>query len=109
MYEENDSVIGYIHLSGYRPGRRAMKYIAEVSYYIHEDHHRKGIGSKMMTFIINEAKSLGYRDLLAILLSWNTGSIKLLKKYGFEEWGNLPNIADFDGDICSHLYYGLKL
>ncbi len=58
VYEENDSVIGYIHLSGYRPGRRAMKYIAEVSYYIHEDHHRKGIGSKMMTFIINEAKSL---------------------------------------------------
>ena len=109
VYEENDNVIGYVHLSGYRPGRRAMKHIAEVSYYIHDNHHRKGIGSQMMTFIINEAKSLGYRDLLAILLSWNIGSIKLLEKFGFEEWGNLPDIADFDGDICSHLYYGLKL
>ncbi|HEY8804810.1 MAG TPA: hypothetical protein VIM42_06845 [Clostridium sp.] len=34
---------------------------------------------------------------------------KLLEIFEFKEWGCLPGIADFDGEICSHLYYGLKI
>jgi len=36
-------------------------------------------------------------------------NIKLAEKFGFKEWGCLPGIADFNGEICSHLYYGLKI
>lgn len=109
VYEIDNKVVGYAHLSPYRPGRAAMRFTSEVSYYIHSDYHRRGIGSEFMTFIITKAKELGYKNLIAILLEFNYSSTLLLKKYDFSEWGRLPNIADFDGVETSHLYYGLKL
>lgn len=109
VYEIDDKVVGYLYFSGYRPGRKAMRFTAEVSYYIHNDYQRQGIGSKFMEFALKKSKELNYKTLIAILLAWNIPSVKLLEKFGFKEWGHLPNIADFDGKTCSHLYYGLKL
>lgn len=109
VYEVDNKVVGYLYFTGYRLGRRAMRYTAEISYYIHNDYQRQGIGTKFMEFAINKSKELNFRNLIAILLEWNVSSIKLLEKFGFKEWGCLPGIADFDGKICSHLYYGLKI
>jgi L-amino acid N-acyltransferase len=109
VYEIDNKVVGYLYFTGYRPGRRAMKHTAEISYYIHNDYQRQGIGTKFMEFAINKSKELNFKNLVAILLEWNVSSIKLLEKFGFEEWGCLPGIADFDGKVCSHLYYGLKI
>jgi len=109
VYEVDDKVVGYVYFTGYRPGRKAMRHTAEVSYYIHKDYQRKGIGSEMLEFALVKAKELNFESLLAILLSVNIGSIKLLEKFGFEKWGCLPDIADFNGEKCSHLYYGLKI
>jgi L-amino acid N-acyltransferase len=109
VYEVDNKVAGYLYFTAYRAGRRAMRYTAEISYYLHNDYQGQGIGTKMMGFAIEKGKELGFKDLVAILLEWNIPSIKLLKKFGFEEWGRLPEIADFDGETCSHLYYGLKI
>ena len=109
VYEADNKAVGYLYFTGYRPGRRAMRYTAEISYYIHNDYQRQGIGTKFMEFAINKSKELNFRNLVAILLEWNVSSIKLLEKFGFNEWGCLPGIADFDEKTCSHLYYGLKI
>jgi L-amino acid N-acyltransferase len=109
VYEIDNNVIGYLYFSAYRPGRRAMRYTAELSYYIHNDYQRQGIGTKLMEFAIEKSIQLNFRNLISILLEWNVPSIKLLEKFGFKQWGCLPGIADFDGEICSHMYYGLKL
>ncbi|MTI64978.1 MAG: N-acetyltransferase family protein [Firmicutes bacterium] len=109
VYEVNNKVVGYVYISGYRPGRKALRYTAEISYYIHKDYQRQGIGTKMMEFIIKKSKELNYKSLLAILLEINTPSIKLLEKFGFKRWGSMPDILDFNGETCSHLYYGLKI
>ena len=34
---------------------------------------------------------------------------KLLEKYHFEKWGEMPRIVDFDGVEVGQLYYGLRL
>jgi L-amino acid N-acyltransferase len=109
VYEVDNKVVGYFYFTGYRSGRRAMRYAAEISYYIHNDYQRQGIGTKMMEFAIKKGKELKFKSLIAILLEWNAPSIKLIEMFGFEEWGRLPGIADFDGEVCSHLYYGLKI
>jgi L-amino acid N-acyltransferase YncA len=109
VYEIHNKVVGYIYFTGYRPGRRAMRFAAEISYYIHKDYQRQGIGTKMMEFAIEKSEELNFKNLIAILLEWNTPSIKLLEKFGFIQWGCLPEIAEFDGELCSHLYYGLKI
>ena len=109
IIESNEKVIGYVYLTAYRPGRRAMKETVEVSYYVHQGYLRQGIGSKLLEFIIYKSRELNYKTLVAILLEVNTASIRLLKKYGFEQWGKMIDIANLDGDVCSHMYYGLKL
>lgn len=86
-----------------------MRFTVEVSYYIHNDYQRRGIGIELMEFAVQRSKELNYGTLIAILLEWNIPSIKLLEKFGFQEWGRLIDIADFDGYTCSHLYHGLKL
>lgn len=109
VYESHNKVVGYFYFTGYRPGRRAMRYIAEISYYIHKDYQKQGIGTEIMEFAIKKGKELNFKNLVAILLEWNIPSIKLLKKFGFQQWGCLPQVADFDGQVCSHLYYGLNI
>lgn len=109
VYEKDQTVLGYIYFSPYRPGRLAMIHTAEVSYYIHQDYQGQGIGTQLMTFALSKAKDLEFTTLIAILLSVNAPSIGLLKKFKFIEWGRLPSIAQFDSGTCDHLYMGLKL
>ncbi len=39
----------------------------------------------------------------------NQGSVKLLDKNGFKEWGRMPNIVELGDNKFDHLYYGLHL
>lgn len=102
-------VVGWIALSPHRPGRGALRHTAEVSYYVHPEFQRQGIGSNLLHFMLDMAIQLGYRNLFAILLENNEGSIEMLKKYGFKQWGRLPNVADFGGVEVSQVYYGIRL
>jgi phosphinothricin acetyltransferase len=58
---------------------------------------------------IKEAPRLGKRILFGILLERNEASIRLMNKCGFELWGRLPDVAAFEGELVSHLYYGRKV
>lgn len=99
-------VIGYVALSPYRYARSAFKSTAEISYYIDINHQRKGIGTKLISHAINHCPALKIETLIAILLSCNTASIAILKKFNFERWACMPNIAKLNIGSFDHLYYG---
>jgi L-amino acid N-acyltransferase YncA len=106
VYEQVDGeVIGWLSVSPYR-GRPALARTAEISYYVDYAHHGQGIGSALMTHALQDAGRIGKKIYLAILLEWNTGSIRLLEKFGFEKWGHLPEVAELDGRLCGQFYYG---
>ena len=107
--EINDQILGYATLSPYRNGREALKMVAEISFYLDYNSTGKGIGSALVRHILDDCKRVNKKTLLAILLNVNIASIKLLQKFGFEEWGNLPLNSNFDGNKYGHLYYGLNL
>jgi phosphinothricin acetyltransferase len=109
VYEINNKVVGWISISAYRSGRKALRYTAEVSYYIDSKYKRQGIASTLLNFVIENCWSYQIKTIFAIVLEHNTPSIELLKKLNFEEWGKLPAVADFNGIECSHLYYGLRV
>jgi phosphinothricin acetyltransferase len=109
VYEEDGCVVGYCSLSPYRPGRQALKYVAEISYYVDFNHHGKGIGSKLVCHTIDAARVLGYKSILAVLLSGNEASVAIIKKFNFEKWGIMPDIAEMGENVYSHWYFGLKL
>ena len=106
---ENDAEIeGWCSLSPYRYGRSAFDKTAEISYYISETHRGKGIGTALVDRAISDCSRLGIEILVAILLGSNVPSINLLLKFGFEEWGRLPGIAEIDTNRYDHLYMGRR-
>ena len=107
--EENNEIVGWCSLSPHRPGRKALRSVAEISYYIHKDHRRKGVANALISYTVEKAKELGFKNLFTILLDLNKPSIHILKKFGFEKWGHLPDIAEFGGVICGQYIYGRKI
>jgi L-amino acid N-acyltransferase YncA len=109
VYEMGDKVVGWVSISPYRAGRPALRRTVEISYFVHTSYLKKGIGSQLLQHALNACTLLHYKTIIAIILDKNTASMKLLEKFGFERWAYLPDVADFDGVICSHIYYGKSL
>jgi L-amino acid N-acyltransferase YncA len=109
VIEKDGKVVGWASLSEYRSGRDALKRVAEISYYFHQDFQGQGLGSQLMEFAISEAPKYHFNNLIAILLDGNIASVKLLKNFGFDQWGRMPKTAFINGEYIDHLYYGLKI
>lgn len=109
VVEDQNEVVGWVSLSEYRKGRKALRYTSEVSFYLRKDKQGQGIGTELLNFVIDRAREINIKTLIAILLEPNTASIRLLKKFDFKKWGDMPNAAEFDGLECNHQYYGLRI
>lgn len=107
--EENNNLAGYLTISAYRSGRMALRYTAEVSYYVHTDYQRQGVASELLKQAITLCPKLKIKTLFAILMDSNVASIRLLEKQGFKQWGHLPDVAEFDDIVVGQFYYGLKI
>lgn len=104
-----ERVVGWASLSDHRPGRKALRHTAEVSYYVAREDRGRGVGSSLLRACIERCPALSIRTVFAILLDDNVGSIRLLEKFGFERWGHLPRVADYDGVELGQLIYGLRV
>lgn len=104
--EVEGHVAGWCSLSAYRPGRAALRFTAEISYYIAPAYHHQGMGTALIGRALAACPGVQIRHLFAIVLENNAASLRLLEKSGFEKWGYMPRVADFDGIEVGHLYYG---
>ncbi len=50
-----------------------------------------------MTMIPKKLPVLGLTAIVAYVFSSNLPSIKLFKKFGYEQWGFLPEVAELGG------------
>lgn len=106
---ESGTIVGWCSLSPWRPGREALKRVAEVSYYTAREARGKGIAGLLMEDAFEHAANHDFRHLIAILLEINHPSLNLLRKYGFSRWGEFPGIADLGDLNCGQLVYGKEL
>jgi L-amino acid N-acyltransferase YncA len=109
VYEINNKIVGWISVSPYRLDHNALRYTVEINYFVDYKFRRKKIGSKLIEYAINKCKELNYKTIFAVIFDKNEAGIKVLEKYGFMKWGHMPNIADFEGIECGHVYYGLRI
>lgn len=107
--EVDNRVIGWCSLSVYRPGRFALRFTAEISYYIDSTFQRQGVGSTLVSNALELCPSLDIKNIIAVIIDRNEPSRKLLKKLGFEQWAYLPRVLDFDGQEFGEYYFGIRV
>jgi len=103
-----NEIVGWASFQSFY-GRPAYYATVELSIYIDPAHQNKGIGSTVLRKCIEKASNLGITNILGFVFAHNIGSIKLLKKHGFVQWGYLPEVAEMDGKFYSLTIQGLKV
>ncbi|EAZ93052.1 GNAT family N-acetyltransferase [Crocosphaera chwakensis] len=108
VIENDNKVIGWISLQHFY-GRPAYKSTAEISLYIAQSHRSKGIGKKLLEYVIQESPKLELTTLLGFIFAHNQPSLNLFKKYNFQQWGYLPKVAQLDNIERDLIIMGLRL
>jgi phosphinothricin acetyltransferase len=88
--EEDGDVIGWARLM---PWKQRGFDIVEDLVYVDPVHHGRGIGRELLQRLIEEARSLGYRTIVASVAADNGAGLKLHKSLGFEFVGTLKDAA----------------
>ena len=105
--EQNGQVAGWLSLSAFY-GRPAYEPTAELSVYVGPKHRRQGVGKALVETAIAHCPSLQISTLLGFVFAQNQPSLALLEKFGFEQWGFLPRVAQFESHACDLVILGLN-
>ncbi|MBB1505455.1 MAG: L-amino acid N-acyltransferase YncA [Pseudoalteromonas rhizosphaerae] len=108
VYEQDSKVIAWLSYKSFY-GRPAYDGTVEVSIYITADAQGQGLGKRLLTFAQEQAKPLNVKVLLAFIFSHNIPSVKLFERFGYQRWGELPNVAIMDGNHYSLTILGKHL
>lgn len=108
VYEEEGEVLGFATYSQFRP-YPAYQYTVEHSIYINPQHSNKGIGSKLMTYLIEVANQNNIKTMVACIDSENKGSIQFHEKFGFYYAGTIKNAGYKFNRWLDIVYYQLDL
>ncbi|MRN51886.1 GNAT family N-acetyltransferase [Paenibacillus monticola] len=90
-------------------GRPAYNGTAEISVYVNENFRGSGAGTLLLNKALEEAPRLGVKNLIGFVFGHNQPSLQLLQKFGFEQWGLLPGVAEMDGIERDLVIIGRKL
>jgi len=90
---EDGDVAGYAYASPFRP-RTGYRYTVEDSVYIRDDRRGRGIGSALLSPLLQRCETLGVRQVVAVIGdSKNAGSIALHRKAGFAHAGTMAAVG----------------
>ncbi|TPX59361.1 hypothetical protein PhCBS80983_g02509 [Powellomyces hirtus] len=103
--DKDDKAVGYCGLCRYN-AKRGYDRTVEITLYIHREHQRKGLGYALTDDILKQARSLGYKDVIA---GDNKGSVTLFERFGFKTSGFFPGIGYKFGRELDVVYSQLKL
>lgn len=108
VYEEDGKILGYAYGSSHR-SRCAYSWSCEVSVYIDQDHHKKGLGKKLYEALFPILKEQGYYNLFAGVTQPNVPSDKIHTRLGFEKIGTYKNIGYKFSEWRDVTWYQLEL
>jgi L-amino acid N-acyltransferase len=106
--EYNEQIVGWSSLSPYHQ-RSAYRHTVENSIYVCHDRHRHGIGSLLLQDLIQKARALDYRAIIAGIDADQASSIALHAKYNFQHVGHLQQVGFKFGRWLDVIYMELLL
>ena len=96
VFIENDEVLGWAALSKVSQ-REVYAGVAEVSVYVSMKARGRGVGSALLTALIDHSEANGIWTLQAGIFPENTSSIKLHERHGFRQIGYRERIGKMNG------------
>lgn len=91
--EAGGEVIGYTYAGPWRV-RSAYRYTIEDSIYVAPSLAGRGVGSALLSELIERCTALGYRQMIGVIGdSANYGSIALHRRHGFRQEGVLRGVG----------------
>lgn len=90
---EIDGVIaGYSYARSFRT-RRAFRFTAESTVYVHPKFQRRGVGEQLMRHLLNRLYNAGHHLVVACIALPNEGSVSLHERLGFHPNGVIPSVG----------------
>lgn len=88
----NNQICGFCYIGQFRK-KEAYDISAEITLYIKHDYTGKKIGIEVLEFMEKVAKEMGIKNLIGVITSENSSSLKLFERCGYFKCGHLKNIG----------------
>lgn len=108
VVEQDDGVAAWLSFSSFY-GRPAYNKTAELSIYVDEAFRGRGLGGRLLAAALAHAPSIGVDTLLGFIFAHNVSSLALFQRFGFQTWGELPDVAVLDGVERSLVIVGRRV
>ena len=108
VLEQGEGIAAWISTRPFY-GRPAYHSTAEVSVYVAPEAQGRGLGKVLLDRLIADCPAMGLKTLLAFIFGHNAPSIRLFESRGFTSWGNLPEVAELDGNWRDLVILGKKV
>jgi L-amino acid N-acyltransferase YncA len=96
-------VVGYAYATQFRD-RPAYTSTCEDSIYIHPDHVGQGVGTLVLSALLDEAERAGFRQMIAVIGGAEPASTALHARLGFVEAGRMRSVGRKFGRWLDTLY-----
>ena len=93
---QKGEILAWGSLGDYHP-REGYRITAEISVYAAPEARGKGLGKRLVKFILESAPKFGVKNVVSLIFSSNAASLNLFAKFGFARWGELPEVCDMCG------------
>lgn len=91
--EQDGQVLGYAYVGPWRP-RPAYAATVEDTIYLHPAATGRGIGSRLLPELLDQAQQAGAREVIAVVAdAESTASLALHRRAGFTEAGRLERVG----------------
>ena len=108
VLRQNGVLLGYASFGDFRPHDGYFKTV-EHSVYVHPDHHRRGVASRLIGPLIDGARRLGKHVMIGGIDATNSASLDFHKRHGFVETGRLPQVGFKFGRYLDLVFMQLTL
>src|ERR1700761_8823985 len=90
--ERDGEVIGWGSLGQFRP-REGYRFTVENAVYVRHDVHGHGLGSALLVELLERARRLGLKNVMAGISAEQTRSVALHARHGFVEVARIPAVG----------------
>ena len=100
---EQGDILGFGMLRAYNPFP-TFSQTAEITYFIKPGYTGKGIGKRILDYLVAKAKEKGITSIIASISSLNESSLNFHEKNGFVQCGRLREIGNKRGKTFDIIY-----